>query len=133
MDIMSIISTVHQTRILTDLLLNQNQQMLANFSMHKSINQETSDRLGELDDVVKYKCPDFEAKNDEFCSKIDLVMMDFKGKKLSKVDFGLFTQICPELLKDQSREVKENEKENLADVFKYALFNEIIVQKQTRS
>jgi hypothetical protein len=120
MDIMSIISTVHQTRILTDLVLNQNQQMLANFSMHRNINQETSDRLGELDDVLKYKCPGFEAKNKEFSRKIDLLINEYKHKKLSKVDFGLFTQIYPKLLMDQVIPDKEKEddrdkKENVSN------------------
>ena len=102
MDIMSIISTVHQTRILTDLLLNYDQQALTKFSMHRSINQVNTVKVQPVSEIVKYKWSNFDMKHDEFLRKVDSLTEKYRDKNLTKTDLNLFTQIYPLLLSDES-------------------------------
>lgn len=99
---MSIISTVHQTRILTDLLLNSDQQALSKFSMHRSIDQENTIKVQPVSEIVKYKCANFDMKHDVFLRKVDSLTESYRGKNLTKTDLNLFSQVYPCLLSDEN-------------------------------
>ena len=65
MDIKNIVTTIHHTRIMVDLLMDERQKELAKFSHFHTV-QDEFDKRDYLTGILKYKYLNFREKHKKF-------------------------------------------------------------------
>lgn len=97
-DLMSIISTVQQTRVLTNILLDKKQQKLAKFSKYRQIENYNSLGMNPMKEVVRHKSINFKKDNEYFIESINEITDYYKDKNITFADLMLINQAYPQLL-----------------------------------
>jgi hypothetical protein len=105
MDIMNIVSSLHQVRTLTNLLIDDRQAILAKFNKYRNVDHLDPDGGKPMQEVVKYKCSNYNSKHEHFSETIQELCSLYDGKELSEMDKRLFDQIDKGILEDE-RETK---------------------------
>jgi hypothetical protein len=95
---MSLISTVHQTRVLTNILLSKKQQSLAKFSKYRQVENNSDLSSDPMNEMVQYKYIQSNQAEQNFNENINETTEFYKENQITHTDLKLVNQVCPGLL-----------------------------------
>jgi hypothetical protein len=107
---MSLISTVHQTKVLTNILLNKNQQDLAKFSKYRQVENYDDLDTKPMAVVAKYKGSNLEEVEEDFLENINEMTENYKGRHITFSDLKLVNQVCQGLLDHETSNITPQSK-----------------------
>lgn len=109
-DMTSIIATIHQTKILTDIVMGERQQYLSKFSKYRNLEENNELNLHPMRDVVIYKNTKFKDKDkeQELSEKINEIAVHLENNAITNTDFKLINQVLPNLLDNNLQNSLQN-------------------------
>jgi len=98
LDLINIITTVKRMKVMSDILLTDNQKLFENYSRHHVIDVPNTEDLEYLKRVPKYKCKNLRENVFRHSSEINGSIRRFSKLKMSEVDRMLIANVSDKIL-----------------------------------